>query len=306
MKKPLLPLVLSAVFVAVLFLQSFYPIPEDKLKQFLATSNFLNHQYPQEKIYLQFDRPSYWAKDDIWFKAYLKDSPIPDCNLYVELLNSKGIVYQKKMYWAQNGLAYGDFQLEDSISSGIYQIRAYTNWMRNFDEQGFFRKDLVILNIQDKVIPGTEQSLSRKDIDFQFLPEGGTFLANGYSKIAFKVTDQNGKGLNVAGRIVDDKGTELTKIKSQFRGIGSFVIQAQEGRTYRAEVVVAGNIPMTFKLPTPQTEGLSLAINSVDSEVVKVQVARHTDSSTDTVPSEYMLVGQSKGVVFYRKQITIV
>ncbi len=307
MKKNLSRITLSALFLSVFSLLAFYPstFPEERLKQLLATSNFLNHQYPQEKIYLQFDRPSYWANDDIWFKAYLKDSPIPDCNLYVELLNSSGTVIHKKMYWAQNGLAYGDFQLEDSISSGIYQIRAYTNYMRNFDEHGFFRKDLVILNIQDKVIPGTEQSVSRKDIDFQFLPEGGTFLANVNSKIAFKATDQNGKGVNVAGRIVDDKGTELTKIKSQFRGIGSFVIQALEGRTYRAEVVVAGNIPMTVKLPEPQTEGLSLAVNSADSEFVNVQVARSMDSSTDTVPAEYMLVGQTNGTVFYRKQITM-
>jgi hypothetical protein len=83
------------------------------------------------------------------------------------------------------------------------------------------------------------------------------------------------------------------------------VIQPREGRTYKAEVVVAGSIPLTVHLPAPKTEGLSLSINSVDSEFIKVQVVRYMDSSTDSVPAEYMLVGQSKGVVFYRNQITM-
>jgi hypothetical protein len=307
MKKALFLPVLFFAFVIVFSLSGFNPstFPEEQLKQLLSTSNFLNHQYPQEKIYLQFDRPSYWAKDDIWFKAYLKDSPIPDCNLYVELLNSKGVVYQKKMFWAQNGLAYGDFQVEDTISSGIYQIRAYTNWMRNFGEQWFFRKDLVILNIQNKLIASSDQSLSRKNVDFQFFPEGGTFLTNVPGKIAFKATDQNGKGLSVEGRIIDDKGTELAKIKSQVRGMGSFVIEPKKGRSYRAEVVVSGDIRMTVQLPEPQPEGICLAINSTDSEFVNIKVARNLGSSADTVSAEYMLVGQSKGVVFYRKQITM-
>src|SRR5450759_4128425 len=124
---------LVLILITVLIIQAFYPSPEIKDQQLLAKANLFNLRFPQEKIYLHLDRPSYWANDDIWFKAYLQNSPISDCNIFVELLNSSGTVLQKKMYWVQHGLAYGDMHLADTIPSGVYQIRAYTNWMRNFD-----------------------------------------------------------------------------------------------------------------------------------------------------------------------------
>jgi len=307
MKKAIFPLILFFAFLTVFILQAFYPspFPENKVKQLLAKSNFLNLQYPQEKIYLHLDRPSYWSNDDIWFKAYLRNSPIPDCNLYVELINSSGTVMQKKILWAQNGLAYGDFHTADTITSGVYQIRAYTNWMRNFGEGWFFRKDLVILNIRDKVIDGVAISLTSKDIDFQFLPEGGIFLANVTNRMAFKAIDQNGKGLDVKGKVLDDQGNEVVKFKSLFKGMGSFLIQPQEGRKYAAEVIVADNIPMTIDLPNPQVEGVTLAINPNDSSNVHIQIAQTPSATVDSISTQYLLVGQTNGVVFYRKEITM-
>ena len=48
-------------------------IPNDKIQGLVARSNLYHLQFPQEKIYLHLDRPSYWANDDIWFKAYVKN-----------------------------------------------------------------------------------------------------------------------------------------------------------------------------------------------------------------------------------------
>lgn len=252
---------LLCVFLSIFVFQAFYPapFPKNSDKQMLAKAHMYNLQFQQEKIYLHLDRPSYWANDDIWFKAYLLNSPIPDCNLYVELLNSSGTVLQKKMYWAQSGLAYGDFHLEDTISSGVYQIRAYTNWMRNFDGNWLFRQNIVIWNLRDKVIGHVSSPLNQNEIDFQFFPEGGTFVANQKSKMAFKANDKNGKGLGVAGKIVDDLGNEVVDFKSYFKGMGSFVIQPQKGRKYTAKVIIAGKIELNVDLPAPQAEGLTLA-----------------------------------------------
>ena len=110
------------VLLIMVFTFSTSPFPENKTPQLLAKANLFNMQFPQEKVYLHLDRSSYWASEDIWFKAYLKDSPIPDCNLYVELLNAEGRVIQKKMYWAQSGLAYGDFHLADTIPPHIKSL----------------------------------------------------------------------------------------------------------------------------------------------------------------------------------------
>ena len=159
-RKTLIFLVGSLIFL------SFQLAEQDKnVQQLLAKTNLFNMQFPQERVYLHLDRPSYWAGDDVWFKAYVKNSPINECNLYIEIINASGDVVNKNIAWVQNGLAYGDFILADTLSSGVYQVRAYTNWMRNFNEVWFFRKDLVIWNLRDKKIENEPVKLRQRDID---------------------------------------------------------------------------------------------------------------------------------------------
>ena len=298
-------LLVIALVVIVFFSFSTNPFSENKTPQLLAKANLFNMQFPQEKVYLHLDRSSYWASDDIWFKAYLKDSPIPDCNLYVELLNSTGTVIYKKICWAQNGLAYGDIHLEYTISTGVYQVRAYTNWMRNFEEAWFFRKDLVIVNLRDPQPVDESNRLRERKIDIQFFPEGGTFVVGLPGKVAFKVADQNGKGLDVEGRIVDDLGNEIVEMNSNFKGIGHFSLQPKEGRRYRAQVKVAGSIDLTAELPVPTMEGLALAVKEQYASQLQLQVARQFMAGTDHSIGEYTLVGQTKGSIVYRKNIAL-
>ena len=209
------------LFLIVTFaFYSFYLIAEqDKnVQQLLAKTNLFNLRFPQERVYLHLDRPSYWADDDVWFKAYVKNSPINEGNLYIEIINATGDVVNKNIAWVQNGLAYGDFHLADTLSSGVYQVRAYTNWMRNFDEVWFFRKDLVIWNPRDKKIDAEPQKLRQRDIDLQFFPEGGTFVAGVKNRVAFKSTDKQGKGIDFDGTIVDESGSKVAEIKSIYKG----------------------------------------------------------------------------------------
>ena len=170
---------LPAFFLAlVLLIPGFMTssIPEKEIQSLIAKTNLFNLRFPQERVYLHLDRPSYFANDDLWFKAYVKGSPVNECNLYVEIINTSGQVVSKNLAWIQDGLAYGDIHLPDSLPGGMYQVRAYTNWMRNFDEVWFFRKNLLIWNGRDKKLVPETTELRVRDIDLQFFPEGGTFV----------------------------------------------------------------------------------------------------------------------------------
>lgn len=291
--------------VLILFLTFSTQLPENNTPQLIAKGNLYNLQFPHEKIYLHLDRSSYWGSDDIWFKAYLKDSPIRDCNIYIELLNSTGRVIQKKMYWAQNGLAYGDIHLTDTIPTGVYQIRAYTNWMRNFDDFWFFRKDVVIMNLRDKQSDIETNRLKERKIDFQFFPEGGTFVTGLANKVAFKVVDQNGKGLDAIGRIVNELGNDVADLKSNFKGMGNFVLHPKEGMRYKALVTIAGQIEMIVDLPIAKPDGVSLSVNVNEPNQIDIHIAIKANASRDNLNSEYTLVGQTKGGVFYRNNLVL-
>ncbi|MGB0523885.1 MAG: MG2 domain-containing protein, partial [Flammeovirgaceae bacterium] len=109
----------------------------------------------EEKTYLHVDRSFYTVGDDIWFKGYLLDgtshafSQLSDL-VYVELLSPKGNVLAKLKLPVNSGIYHGDFALPANAPGGIYQVLAYTEWMKNAGEETFFRKKIQVQNV---VIP---------------------------------------------------------------------------------------------------------------------------------------------------------
>ena len=299
MKSSQYRLIILFLVGSLMFLSFYLFTNQDKKElQVLAKTNLFNLRFPQERVYLHLDRQSYWANEDIWFKAYVKNSPINEGNLYIEIINASGDVVNKNIAWVQNGLTYGDFHLADTLSSGVYQIRAYTNWMRNFDDIWFFRKDLVIWNPRDKKIDVEPQKLRQRDIDLQFFPEGGTFIAGVKNRVAYKATDKQGKGIDFEGTIVDESGNKILEIRSNYKGIGSFVFEPESGKKYTAEAVFAGNVEKKVDLPKPEKEGVLLSVDVLDAAKIAIQVVEKS-SKQET----YFLVAQSGGEIFYHTKI---
>lgn len=104
--------------------------------------------FPQEKIYIHQDKSLYALGETIWFKAYLtKPKNVKDTLstvAYADLITSDNKVLFTRKLNIENGMAPGDFYLPDTLAEGIYQIRAYTNWMRNFDHEYFFSREIRV------------------------------------------------------------------------------------------------------------------------------------------------------------------
>jgi alpha-2-macroglobulin-like protein len=107
---------------------------------------------PWEKAYLHIDKPFYKPGEDIWFKVYLTDgtnfkpSPVSDI-IYVELVNPKGSVEKQLTLRTIQGICFGTFAIDESAPGGIYKIKAYTNWMKNFGGDYIFEKDIQVQKI---------------------------------------------------------------------------------------------------------------------------------------------------------------
>ena len=140
---------------------------EDKLEALLAKLEKYRTEYPQEKIHLHFDKPYYTIGEDIWFKAYVvlaENNKLSGLSkiVYVDLINESGTVEKSLRLPVTAGTSRGDFKLTDSLSEGNYRVRAYTNWMRNFDEDFFFTKNIRIVNaFSNDVIGGADYTFSK-------------------------------------------------------------------------------------------------------------------------------------------------
>jgi hypothetical protein len=130
-------------------------------------------------IYIQTD--FYNPGDLIWFKCYLIDGfthLLSDSSniLRVDLINENSKILISKVIKLENGLGNGEISLSDTLSSGAYMLRAYTNYMRNFGEELFFKKEIRVFNSSDSLNSVTKLTEISDDIEINFFPEGGSLM----------------------------------------------------------------------------------------------------------------------------------
>lgn len=136
-------------------------VENDFIKSVKQKLTAFNNQLPEDRVYVQFDKPMYEPGDNIWFNAFvrngsnLKASDQSDI-LHVDLINPKGGVEKSLNLIAKKGMAAGDFYLGEEAPGGVYKLRAYTNWMKNEGEENYFEKEI---QVQDVVLPRLKMKL---------------------------------------------------------------------------------------------------------------------------------------------------
>lgn len=223
-----------------------------------------------EKMYVHLDKTHYVAGETIWWKAYLVQasdlkSLTTDEVVQLDLLKPDGDVIRQIELKAENGKAAGYLELPDSLEAGVYQLVAYTNWMRNFDNQQLFRKKIRVLTT-DAASPAVVSETKPTQIaDVQFFPEGGDLIAGVPSRLAFKAISSQGLGVDVKGRIVDEQGNSLTDFESMHAGMGAVLLTPQGGKQYKAIITRADGSELTFELPEVKAEGYAMAVDEYNT-----------------------------------------
>jgi len=166
---------------------------------------------------------------------------------------------------------------------------------RNVNQRG----EIIATLIEDskqritKSIPITNTS---NHADVQFLPEGGTLIENLPQKIAIKVINGSGKGEDVTGKIIDEKGVEIMSIETAYLGMGSFTINMEEGKTYKAKIKFKDGFEKDFNLPQAKKSGYALAVNNLDADKISIKLLA---SANLRKGEELKIVVQQGGNIHY-------
>ncbi|HYE56633.1 MAG TPA: hypothetical protein VD996_17415, partial [Chitinophagaceae bacterium] len=208
---------------------------------------------------------------------------------YVELIDHEGkpVLQAKIGLGADNGNGNGSLTLPAHLGSGNYLLRAYTQWMRNFDQAYFFKKAITVVNTSRR--PDWQQLEKRSAYSIHFFPEGGNLVYALQSRVGFHITDQYGKGVQAEGVIVDQRNDTVARFQPGKFGIGSFYFQPIAGSNYKAMVrfadgtVVPANLPQIYErgyvvqLSEPGSNQLKVTISTTDvSASLPVYVLAHT------------------------------
>ena len=91
-----------------------------------------------------------------------------------------------------------------------------------------------------------------------FYPEGGWLIADNPCTVAFKATDENGKGVDVSGVIRDDAGEKVADFRTVHNGMGSVVFVPEKGRTYTAEYMGPERVSHISDIGSPKVGAASI------------------------------------------------
>lgn len=240
--------------------------------------NIESTQY-REKIFVHLDKSYYNAGEDIWFKVYLLNASthipevIPNV-VYVDIIGPQNDVIGFHIIKIENGVGTGDFELPSTLVGGEYMLRAYTNYMRNFDEAYFFRKQIYISPLNFIKDNSTTTSLNTNNKvegqlvfegqrpDLQFFPEGGQMVNDYFNRVGFKIIGVDGNSIDISGVIVDDAGTEITVFTSTNFGMGIFDIKPVQGKEYAANIIHNGK-KYSYPLPKGVESGILLRVQEL-------------------------------------------
>jgi hypothetical protein len=267
--------------------------------------------FPQEKVYLQLDRPYYSAGERLWFRIHMvhatAHTPLSISRyVYVELLNAHNeVLLRKKIRSSDEALYFGQIDISPDLAEGWYSIRAYTNFMRNIDESYFYRQKIYIGNslkglngvsIDDKTASNMSGSASapqedQAPYDVQFFPEGGSLISGNMQVIGFKAIAKNGLGTTITGRIVDDANTELCSFKSAHLGMGKLLLMPLAGKTYTAYCEDSRGQKLAVKLPPVSETHYALSVQQTSSAINVTVLTPNKAVRTDTL----YLIGALRG-----------
>ena len=239
----------------------------------LATAQQLNatietyfDQYNQERIYLHFDKSSYFPGETVWFKVYMMDATLPadaSKSVYLDWIDNKGNVLSHDVFPLVDGIGSGQFSIPAEYYGKSIHVKGYTKWMMNFDPDFFYNKDIHIISgvaakaKPEAVIPS-----------ITFFPEGGDAIAGINCKIAFKANDQWGNPINISGIIIDKANKQIASLYTMHSGMGFFYLTAAPNTYYSAKWKDESGVEHATDLPQIKQEGLGLQIELKENKSV--------------------------------------
>jgi hypothetical protein len=234
-----------------------------------------------EKVFVHTDKGAYLTGEILWFKVYVVDGiynkPLNLSKVaYVEVLDeSQSPVMQAKIE-LHNGLGSGSLYVPVTVSNGNYHLRAYTNWMKNFGADYYFEKTITVVNPQRA--PATPVKAATADFDVQFFPEGGNLVEGIRSKVGFKAVNKSGKGIDIAGAVVDQKNDTIVRFQSLKFGMGNFSFTPAASTTYKAVLKMDNGISVTRQLPAVNAQGYVMSLADDGSGQLQVTVNSNVES----------------------------
>lgn len=289
--------------------------PSDFIKKISSRFLLKMATYPQEKVYLQTDKPHYVAGEKVWLRAYLVNAithvPSEESRyVYVELTDRRDSVLQRVKIARRKEAFEGYLGLSPDLLQDDYMIRAYSYAMQSVGEDYLFKKQIRVVNPRRPALPrdtgepvGTPSGKqpktaidpkSERDLDVAFFPEGGELLSGNLQLTAFKAVNRYGMPEEISGVIENDSGDTVVYFASRHDGMGRLRLPVEAGVRYKARVRTEDGLEKVFALPEVNAKGVGIRLLRNDT-VVRYAVVKSRDA---VMPPDLYVMIHTRGLVY--------
>lgn len=262
--------------------------------------------YHIQKVYVHTDKNVYKTGEHIWFKFYLfNDMHRPDTVSkigYVELIGPDMNIVDVRLLRLKYGMGIGDFLIKDSLPSGLYLIRAYTNLMKNFGEKFFFKKIITIKNPKINYLPENVyldiKSLNhkRRKLNVKYSLTGNNIISGRENKIYFNVSDYLGNAVKASVNLLEN-GKIIKSTTTDTLGYGQLNFVAKENKRYKL-LLRSGKAKARIILPRPEKYGYQLDLKD-QGQFFLTTVKGILPASDDKQFKTIYLLAERNGKIFF-------
>ncbi|MBO0952370.1 carboxypeptidase regulatory-like domain-containing protein [Fibrella forsythiae] len=288
-------------------------LPADAVIDSLAANWLSAQKNTAPALFLHPDKGVYATGDRLFFSGYALDpaTNLPtdkalageEPSVHVELIAPGGRQVVHQWVRISAGRTSGHFRLSDSLASGIYQLRAYTEG-DSYNLRPAFARSVTIINgllLGNDVPKPAGTPAGPLPVDVQFLPEGGRWVAGLPSRIGVKAVDRRGRGIPVSGRILLERSGKVLQFTTNSVGMCSVELVPIANQTYTAQVRWGAD-SSTIALPRADSVGLVLAADVV-SDSTRLTIRVH--ASPQLADQPVYLTVQSKGQLVQRTKLQL-
>ena len=195
--------------------------------------------FPREEIFVQSDRDVYIVGEEIRFSIFLFDRKTEALTgasriAYFEILNPFNRPVAQIKIGLTNGSGSGQVTLPDTISPGVYTVRAYSNWMKNFMPSNCYSRKIKVYGVAG------DKNFYAPD-EFRKISSADEQIHNGISARIIK----NSNGFLQAELITD------IEYRAKNNNTSYVFIQTHGVINYRAAVTLTGD---TSRIEIPSSD----------------------------------------------------
>ncbi len=215
-----------------------------------------------EKVFVKLDNCVYSSGEFLYYTAFIVDASslkkeIQSSKIYFELLNHQGKRYLIWKADATSGFSAGKMKLPDSISTGIYVLRAYTNWMRNFGQEFYYKTNILITKLSDEPTNylNVNYPYSTVPDNIEVVVDGNHLIANEECTIGIRCNKLSPDLQITEGKLVNQYDSMITFFRTDAYGLAQIRFTPRINDVY--SLIIDGK---KINLPVPTESGLKVHI----------------------------------------------